>query len=95
MRRMVRWMLGTESPLSGTPTPSEIWRPDKEKMVAAAGFEPATKGWYVIGSNDIRGGGFRPWQLMSSWLLGSWLFGAVRTRPVFSDYKPKLRMRDC
>ena len=45
-RWMLAWMLGTESPLSGTLTPSEIWLPDGKKMVAAAGFEPATKDCY-------------------------------------------------
>src|SRR5438270_4997879 len=30
------------------------------QILAAAGFEPAPKGWYVIATNYVRGGGHRP-----------------------------------
>ena len=48
------------------------------KMVAAAGFEPATKGWYVIASNDIRGGG--PWPMTTYESLLAWSppFASIR-----------------
>ena len=56
-RWMLAWMLGTEIPLSGTLTPSEIWRPDGENM-AAAGFEPATEGWYENTDGDGQAASF-------------------------------------
>ena len=42
------------------PEDSHSWLLQAILLVAAAGFEPATKGWYVIGADDIRGGGLQP-----------------------------------
>jgi hypothetical protein len=44
---MPQWMLTPGIALACTPTSSQMWRPDGEN-VAAAGFEPVTKGLRVL-----------------------------------------------
>ena len=84
-RLLVQWMLAPVVALSRTPTPSEVWCPDREKMVAARDSNLRTRAYVFLAFTFV--GGLCRSLLSGFWRnlarnRGEWLWAAGRGFPL-------------